>query len=156
MRDANLILEDWYAGEIGGEALFWGLAERSTPEGARKWLALAQVESRVGTHLAETLLLRNQALPPCDTVPARAHARCEAVHGKSWADLMRWLKTLAEEALTEMQVDALHLPAELQSTGDYVLAHERALIDFAKMELDGRSADSLRPIQSFLTSPSSR
>jgi hypothetical protein len=148
---AHAVLQSWYVGEVGGEALFWGLAQRAQPERARKWLALAQVEARVGRYLAETLLLRRHTLPSCDTQPARARERCDAVAGKSWPELMQWLEIIACDALVEMRADAALLPEDLRETGDYVLAHEQALIDFARLELAGHGGASLRPIETFLT-----
>jgi hypothetical protein len=150
MFDADAVLEDWYAGEVGGEALFWGLAERSEPDLARKWLALAAVESRVAKHLAHVMASRNLAIPECRDAPARARARCDAVAGNSWAELMQWLKELAAEALSEMRADAARLPAGLSATGDLVVLHEQALVDFAELEIAGGGVDSLRPVREFL------
>lgn len=151
MRDADAVLEAWYVGEVGGEALFWGLAERAEPALGRKWLALAEIESRVARRLGATLLARDRAIPECRDAPARARARCEAVAGKSWAELMRWLKDHAADVLSEMRTDAARLPVELSAIGAMVVAHEQALVDFAAMEIDGRGEDSLRPVREFLS-----
>ena len=151
MADADAVLEDWYTGEIGGEALFWGLAERAEPVSARKWLALADVESHVARRLAETLHARGRPIPECLDQPGIARARCEAVAGKTWREQMRWLNDIAVAALGEMRIDAGKLPDSLGAMGEFVLAHETALVDFAQAELDGRGEDSLRPVLEFVS-----
>jgi hypothetical protein len=49
------------------------------------------------------------------------------------------------------EADAARLPAELIATGDLVVAHERALVEFAELEIAGRGTESLRPVQEFLS-----
>jgi len=156
MRDADAVLEDWFVGEVGGEAMFWVLAQRSEPEHARKWLALAEVESQVAGRIAAVMASRNQAIPECTQDFDRARARCDAVSGRSWPELMQWLQEIAADALNEMRADAARLPAELIAMGDLVVAHERALVEFAELEMAGRGTDSLRPVQKFLSLLSGR
>jgi len=153
MWNADAVLKCWYEGEVGGEALFWGLAEAAEPELARKWLSLAEVESRVARMLAGVIASRSQPIPECadDLVRERARARRDAVSGKSWLELMQWLKLIAASALAEMRADAARLPAELSAAGRLVVAHEQALVDFADLEIAGRGAESLRPVTEFLS-----
>jgi len=151
MSDADAVLVDWYTGEIGGEALFWGMAEAAEPERSRKWLALAEVESRVARRLAETLHARGRPIPECPEQPGIARARCVELAGKTWPEQMQWLKEIAVDALREMRVDAGTLPESLGPLGEFVLAHEIALVDFAQSELDGRGQVSLQPIREFVS-----
>jgi hypothetical protein len=151
MREADAVLEDWYVGEVGGEATFWVLAQRSEPEHARKWLALAEVESQVAGRLAAVMASRNRSIPGCAQDVDRARDRCDALRGRSWPELMLWLRELAADALDEMRADAARLPAELIATGDLVVAHERALVEFADLEIAGRGTESLRRVQDFLS-----
>jgi hypothetical protein len=151
MRDAAAVVEYWYVGEIGGEAMFWILAQNAEPDHARKWLALAQVESQVAGWLAGVIASRNHRdLPDCSATLACARARCDEVAGRSWPELMQWLEAIAADALIEMQSDAARLPAELIATGDLVVAHERALVEFAELEIAGRGTESLRPLREFI------
>lgn len=151
MRDADAVLEDWYVGEMGGEALFWGLAERAEPDQARKWLALAEIESLLARRLAAILLARDRPIPECLDASAKASVRWDAVAGKTWPEQMRWLREIAAAALSQMQIDAAHLPVSLGATCELVLAHEIALMDFAQAEIDGRAQDSLRPVRELLS-----
>jgi hypothetical protein len=150
MQDCAAVLTGWYAGEIGGMALFAELAQRAAPEARPKWLALESVEAAVAARLAAVLTARRLPIPAIDQAPRRAQVRCDAVAGKSWPETMRWLESLAQSALREMRLGASSLPVELDAVGRMVVRHEIALIAFATLELEGKDAQSLRPIEAFL------
>jgi hypothetical protein len=150
MQDVDAILTAWYAGEVGGEALFSALARRGVPEVRGKWLALAAVEAATASKLAAVLTSRNLPIPLIEDVEPRAQKRCEAVAGKTWEQTMRWLHTLTEIALRRMRTEADGLPAELAAIGDLIVRHEIALVSFAELELAGNEAHALRSIEAFL------
>jgi len=106
MPNAEAILSRWYAGEVGGEALFAQMAKQASPEAAAKWLVLARLEAGVASRLAETLSERGQPIPVSNDVARRARERCEAVAGKSWVESMQWLRVLAGSALQKMRTEA--------------------------------------------------
>jgi hypothetical protein len=155
MPDVDAILGCWYTGEIGGEALFAELARRATPEEGRKWLALARLEKRLSSRLAEILSARGLPLPapaPApDHVARCARERCDAIAGKSWAETMQWLRTLADDALQWMRTEADQLPESLAAIGELVVRHEVALMEFAQMELAGNGGQSLHAVASIGT-----
>jgi hypothetical protein len=150
MRNAAAILTGWYAGEVGGEALFNAQAARSSPDAARKWLALARVEAALASKLAVVMAERRIPIPAIEDAAGRAQQRCEATAGKSWPEIMQWLHRLAAAALEQMQADAATLPVELDAIGKLVVDHEMALVAFAQRELKGDAAKSLQPIDAFL------
>ena len=49
-----------------------------------------------------------------------------------------------------MLLEARTLPAALEAIGCLVVAHERALVEFARLERAGDGSHSLRPIHAFL------
>lgn len=153
MRDDDAILKAWYAGEVGGEALFSTLAKRAPPEAARKWLALAAVEAAVASRLAAVLASRHVPIPLIEHAQQRAQQRCDAIAGEPWPQTMRWLYGIAAAALHKMRAAAAELPAELEAIGDLVVRHEAALVAFAERELAGDEAHSLQPIEAFLGAP---
>jgi hypothetical protein len=89
-------------------------------------------------------------LPPSQPDPDLAPERVAALAGKSWPQLMHWLERIAADALDVMTREAGTLPPELATTSAWVLDHERALIDFARSELAGASAQSLDSTQAML------
>ena len=151
-RNTDEILTGWYAGEIGGGALFSRLATRAEPAIARKWRSLARVESAVAARLAAVLESRQIPVPKVANAGSRALQRSDAVAGKSWTETMHWLQSLAAAALREMQADAAALPEELAATGSMVVSHEEALLAFAQAELAGAGEHSLQPLEAFLDS----
>jgi hypothetical protein len=151
MQNETAILNGWYLGELGGAALFGQLARLSDTETAPKWSALERVERRVAGRLAEILEARGVAVPHGDRVDERARERVAAIHGRGWPETMRWLRSIAAEALEEMRAEAERLPADLTDIGALVLRHEEALIAFAERELAGDGAHSLQPIDAFLS-----
>jgi hypothetical protein len=148
MPQVDAIIYRWYAGELGGEALFTELARRATPDEAHKWLALAQLEARVASRLTELLSARGLPMRTPDEVARRARERCNALAGKSWSETMQWLRTLAGDALQRMRAEAGQLPQSLAAMGELMLRHEMALMDFAQLELAGDGAQSLHTVTS--------
>ena len=154
MAEVDEILSGWYAGEVGGNALFSNLARGAVGERRAKWRALASVEAQVAVALAAAMHARRipVPVPPAESVDERARQRCAAIAGSSWLETMQWLHDLAAAALVDMSSAAARLPAPLAGIGDLVVRHEVALVAFADLELSGRSGGSLQPIASFLDS----
>jgi hypothetical protein len=150
MREPSDVLREWYTGELGGEAIFWELAQRAEPDEARKWLALAELESRIAVRLAAVLAARQIPVPDIDSGRPSALELADASIRRPWTESMRWLERLADEALGEIQADAAGLPEELAAIGSLVVRHEAALVAFARLELAGRGDDSLRPVRECL------
>jgi hypothetical protein len=48
MRDDDSVLTQWYAGEVGGAALFSALAKKAAPGTAGKWRAQERCEAFLG------------------------------------------------------------------------------------------------------------
>ena len=150
VREPGAVLADWYTGELGGEALFWQLASGAEPTAARKWLALAEVEARVATRLVPALLELGLEIPDGASSVVSARARSGAMAVTPWLGQMQWLEDIAQEALDAMALEARTLPAALAAIGCLVVAHEQALVDFARLERAGDGTHSLRPIHAFL------
>lgn len=150
MQEVDEILTGWYAGEVGGQALFAQLAKQAEPGAARKWQSLAQVEALVAARLAAVMAARRLPIPELETADRRALERCNAVAGKTWMETMQWLQALVGTALRSMRADAAGLPEALAAIGELVVRHEAALLEFAELELAGEGPHSLQPIEAFL------
>lgn len=148
--EAATVLGEWYTGEVGGEALFWRLAELAEPIAARKWLALAAVEARVGERLLQVLLAHELPVPPTSVSLEWAESRAQANAPRLWRDQMGWVEALASEALGSMRREAATLAPSFASIGALVVRHEELLVEFARRELRGDGADSLALVDEFL------
>ena len=147
---AATILGEWYEGEVGGEALFWRLAELAQPELAAKWLALAAVEARVGERLLHVLLAHDLPVPPTSASLEWARTRAEANSRRPWREQVAWVGEIAQEALDSMRREAAALPAPFLAMAAIVLRHEELLVDFARRELDGDAAGAHLLLEAFL------
>jgi len=144
------ILAEWYAGEVGGEALFWHLGEAGAPTAARKWLALAAVEARVAEHLLHLLVTASLPVPPTAAALSCARSRAAALAARAWPEQMLWLERLARAALESMRREAATLPPRFAAVGALVVRHEVALLEFARRERAGAVTDTPDPIEAFL------
>lgn len=147
---AATILGEWYTGEVGGEALFWRLAELAAPEAAGKWLALAAVEARVGERLLHVLLSHDLPVPPTCASLEWARTRAEANARRPWREQVAWLGEIAQEALDSMRREATTLGPPFAPISAIVLRHEELLVEFAQRELGGDSAGALALVEEFL------
>ena len=137
-------LDEWYRGEVGGEALFLALAAVAADAGcAAKWRTLAALERATKERLEQSIRSLGGTLPDPSPDPDLARERVAALQGKAWPELMRWLEQIAADALEVMTRESVSLPASLNSTVAWVLDHERALLDFARHELAGDGVRSL-------------
>ena len=147
---AAAVLGDWYTGEVGGEALFWRLAELAPPDAAGQWLALAAVEGRVAERLLHVLLGHDLPVPSTEASLEWARSRAEATARRLWRDQMTWLGEIAEEALDSMRRDAAALAPPFTAIASLVLRHEELLVEFAERELSGDASGARALAEEFL------
>src|SRR5450432_3254094 len=149
-RAIDAVLCEWYSGEVGGEALFWQFAERAEAAEARKWLLLAEVEALVGARLRDAILARGRDVPSGASGLEWARRVAGRPAATGWPEAMRWLETIARDALKAMTRDAAGLPAELAPLGALVVRHETMLVEFARLERAGEQAAALVQVTGFL------
>ncbi|HUC04814.1 MAG TPA: hypothetical protein VL961_05405 [Acidimicrobiales bacterium] len=136
-----------YQGEVLGEALFAGMADSCEPtERARKLRVLAEVERRT----------REAMVPAMQRAGLSTAADPEAVHNGEllaegsralpWADFMASFEPITTEFLAVYTRIGELDPSE-RETADLLVAHERALQDFARAELAGESEHSVEVLE---------
>jgi hypothetical protein len=149
---AFAILLEWYRGELGGEMLFAGLAAAAAdPACAAKWNVLAELEHATGQRLAEAIVASGgRSLSAAGDQAHDAVARIDSLRGLGWPQLMTWLHGIAVDALESMTAEARSLPPQFASLVECVLAHERALVEFADRELAGDEPNALAAVRVLL------
>jgi hypothetical protein len=151
-QHSNDVLLDWLHGEVEGEKMFNALADAaSTPTQTAKWRALAALERATAARLAQALSAAGITDVPDPGLDAYVAERIRDVVRIPWLAQMTWLHEIAMDALAGMSADAGRLPAALRPLGEFVSAHEQALIDFAALELEDREADSLAAVRELLS-----
>lgn len=151
--DAELLrlLERAWLGEWYGVCVYEGLAEaRADADQSRALRQLVVLEAYVLGELTTALVALGVEPDPVGVAEEAAHDL--ATHRDDpWPTLLEWLATDAETALAEylsMVVLAEDTPG-VATLVDLVVAHERALIAFARGALAGR-ADPLAEVRALL------
>jgi hypothetical protein len=135
-----------YQGEILGELLFGGIAEQlGDPDQAAKMRMLATLEQRTKEAVAPALERAGISTRPDPETVATAEALLQGAVALTWSDLMSIFGPITAQYIPLYQRIGELSPAE-RDTADLLVAHERALRDFARAEVDGDGARSLEPI----------
>jgi hypothetical protein len=135
-----------YQGEVLGELLFAGLAEKlDDPDHVAKMRVLATLERRTKEATAPALVRAGLPTAPDPETEATAAALLPAALGLSWPDLMGTIGPITAQFIPLYQRIGELCPAE-RETADLLVAHERALRAFARAEVDGERTTSLEPI----------
>jgi hypothetical protein len=147
---AALAIKAWQ-GEVYGVEVFGALAERrSDPQEVAKLLELVELEAHMEQRLAGMLVTLGIE-PDFGTAMATAEADISAQARSSWAELLTWLTTDADVALSEY-LPMLDLAPENPFVRDIVVEvveHERALLSFCSAEILG-APDSLTAVRALL------
>jgi hypothetical protein len=70
----------------------------------------------------------------------------DAMRGKPWTDALSEFRELAIKLLDEEKKIAANAPSEYQTYAQSMVAHGQCFLDFAELELSGKSDISLGPI----------
>jgi len=140
-----------YQGEVFGEALFAGLAQRSADEEAkRKWRHLEKLEQRTKERIRPALERLGLS---CDEDPARrrqGEKLAERLCSVPWGELMKGMRLEFGKFVREFcEAETLAPPGE-EELARYITDHERALLQFAALELEKPGEDSLEPVRRLL------
>jgi len=135
-----------YQGEVLGQLLFAGIAEQhGDPDQAAKMRMLATLEQRTKKAVAPALQRAGVCTQPDPEIVATAGALLPGALALTWSDLMSTIGPITAEYIPlYLRIGELS-PAE-RDTADLLVAHEEALRDFARAEVDGDPARSLEPI----------
>jgi len=137
-----------YQGEVSGELLFSGLAERTEDQSHREKLnVLALLERRTREALVPVMERSGLPTDPDPKTVSDTTTITDVAALMSWEDL--WV---SGEAITTQFLALYRRIAELteteQAAAELLVAHEEALRDFARIEQAGGSDDSLGAIRS--------
>ncbi|MEM5339518.1 hypothetical protein [Paraburkholderia azotifigens] len=145
-----------YEGELYGEAWFAAMArEAQAPDRQRKLAAMARLEAQ--TAMRMTPLVKRLGITGIDETAQRAKGiRLAQQHiGQSWPVFIAWFideigrfVTLYDDLARSSAPEDAAILAELAR-------HERALLEFARLEAQGMPHRSLEPVLALLDTRSS-
>lgn len=149
-HDLNTALES----EILGEQAFLSASKYSrSADQQQKWKYLAQLETQTLHKLQEFLVKQGQ------NASSRAHIKFQAkvtgiVMAKlPWKVTMYLLKRGTQPFMLSFERMNRHVDQNTQDFLMYLLAHEKALAEFATRELKGQKKTSLEPVLALLDKP---
>jgi hypothetical protein len=141
------LLSKSYQGEILGEILFGGIAERlQDPDHKHKMQVLATLERRTKEAMVPAMERAGVSLEPEAETVSLAEALVDGSAAAPWLDLMGSFESITTQFLALYAQIGMLNPAE-HETADLLVAHELALRAFARMEIAGDAAGSLAAIE---------
>jgi dimethylamine/trimethylamine dehydrogenase len=144
-------LEEFFQGEVTGEALFHTLAEAlEDPERRYQMRVLEQLERETKE------LLRENIRPLCGDTAESASARAtgiaqaKALAAMPWAKVMHIFEREVRKFVAQFEEVEKAGPAPGAKLLAAVTAHERALLSFSERAREGAAGDPLDPVISLL------
>lgn len=146
MATHDELLIEAYQGEVLGEALFTALAERCDDDDGRraKVEVLVRLEASTKDALRPALERRDLDTAPDPEVLQTATTFADAASAMPWEQLLASFEPTTTKYVATYR--ALGDAGEDPALVELLLAHERALAEFARRELAGDTATSTRPI----------
>ena len=150
--DYHHYLEERYQGEVYGEALFQTMAETCPdPERAAQLRVLEQLERETKEFLLRAMSEDGLSADASPERIAEGRTLGAQLAAAPWTDLMRGFHQEIQRFVEDFERAEALAPPGREAVLQHVTAHERALLDFATRELDGRPAkESLAPVRALL------
>ncbi len=144
-------LEECYQGEVGGEALFRAMANATQDEqAARKLRVLEQLERETKEFLRPELEAAGGAVTEDPKRIADGKKLGTRLARMAWPELMRTFESSLVRFIAHFEKSESLAPRGKEDVLRHVTAHERALLEFTKLEIAGRGAESLAPVVALL------
>jgi hypothetical protein len=149
-------LEERFQGEVYGEATMRTMAQvcaDTDPERAAKLRVLEQLERETKERLLPAVKEAGGSGEPNPARIEEGERLGVQMASAPWGDLMRGMCTEIEKLVDEFERSEALAPAGRESVLKAVTDHERALLEFARREIDGNDAgESLAPVRALLRS----
>ncbi len=140
-----------YVGELAAARVYRALAERSGDAGERaKLAAIADVESRTA-HVLEPVARRLGIVCEAREIDERVQHRVEELGALSWPQFIEQALEAWPPYLDEFAALAQNAPATDAHALEWLVAHERALVEFLHIErAQPATRAALAPLEALL------
>jgi hypothetical protein len=147
-EERNALLRESFEGEVLGCAMYDAMVASAV--GNRKaTLQLLHELERVTVEALEPLMSRYGVEADVDAVVGRGRHLADELMVHPWVEMWHEVVRLADKYLGVFTRLAELLDPDDARVGAQVVAHEKALIEFAGREIDG-DADSVEPLRQYL------
>jgi hypothetical protein len=151
-------LEEFYQGEVLGEAMFDHMLAPLTDPGERyKMALLLQLETETKARLRPVLAAQGLSVQEDPQMRPRGEQFARDLAASTWQEKMTALhRAVADTFLPRYRELTEGLPAALRAVGDSMVEHEQALVDMTWRELNGQADRSDEPLLRLLHFPLQR
>jgi hypothetical protein len=147
-------LDRTLASEVLGEIVFEAAARCTrAPERREKWLRLLALETQTRRRLLDYLEAHGEHARPPRLARLTGWVVGATLGLLPWSLAMRTLERATRGYLETFERLARNAAGSDGGFFSYVVAHERAIAEFARRELSGRAAVSLEPVTRLLAAP---
>lgn len=138
--------------EVSGESYFDGLADQHSGRAADAFRRMAELER--ATQKALLPLIEAMGVVPRAREALLAEGRADALElaGQSWTEILTLFRDTYSAYVEEFEYVRAGAPTAFHDCADLLVAHEVAIIDFARAELNGE-ADAFKHLDRYLADP---
>jgi hypothetical protein len=154
--DFAVYLTERFQGKVYGEAVFAALADAELDPDARyKWRVLEALERETKDYLARALRERGLAADESADNRVKGEKLGRQLAAVPRAMFMAGFRAEVLKFVAEYEQAEASAPADGRTIAQHITAHERAILDFADLEIAGRLFDSPAPVLAMLSNPPS-
>jgi len=145
-------LQEFYQGEILGEAMFDSMLQAARNESERYKIGLMlQLETETKARLRPFLVAEGLPLQEDPRMRPEGEQFARELQGATWNEKMHALaESIGRTWLPRYRELTNSLPVALRAVGESMVAHEQALFEMARRELAGESDRSDEPVRDLL------
>jgi hypothetical protein len=137
-------LIELYQGEIFGEILFDEmLSFFDDADKIYKISVLLQLETETKARLRPSMVEAGHDLRELEASRNAAMDMVSAIKGKTWDEIMLFIRDAVKPAVEHYKDLANNLPAKYTHIGEGMVKHEQSIIDFVELEIAGKSDQSI-------------
>ena len=146
-----------FQGEVYGEAVFKAMADAEPDADARwKWRVLETLERETKEYLDRALRARGHEVKASEERWAQGLRFGARLASVPRAVFLPGLRSEVLKFVAEYEAAEALAPADGRAVAQHFTAHERAILDFADLELAGRGHESTAPVLALLANPPER
>jgi len=151
-------LQEFYQGEVLGEAMFDSMLADLADESERyKMALLLQLETETKARLRPVLAAQGLSVQEDPQMRPRGAQFARDLAAATWHEKMAALhEAVAGTFLPRYRELTAILPDALRAVGDSMVEHEQALVDMSWRELNGQAGISDQPLLALLKFPLAR
>jgi hypothetical protein len=145
-------LQEFYQGEILGEAMFDAMLRSARDASERYKIALMlQLETETKARLRPFLVAEGVPVQEDPRMRPEGEQFARELEGATWNEKMRVLaESIGSTWLPRYRELTMLLPPPLRAVGESMVAHEQALCEMARREVAGESDRSDEPVRALL------